>query len=479
MKGLRKAVPILGLLLFATTLAVSIRHHEPWRDEIQAWLLARDSHSLAELWHNSRYEGHPLLWHVLLFFLTRFTSDPTAMQGLHWLIACANAGLLLFIAPFPLWLRLVWCFSYFPFFEYGVIARNYALTVSWLIIFAAFAAAGKKGAATLAAGLAANTSPMGLLLAPMATPLIWDGMKRASAIRNLIFLSLLGSLAAFQCLPPADYEHARGAFWGWDSTRFAYVMRNAAAATFPLPRPQLHFWNTSLLFGSGPEGSSALAGWLAAGSFGFWGLWVLASLRRVKVAAWSFALGWLALVLFFYVKFPGATRHHGFFLIWSVAMLWVANGRSDVRVGVLPLTVSLLVGLAGTAVAFYWDYAKPFSSGKELGLHLSRCPDLPPLVGHPDWAALTVAGYLPKKTIFYPTRGAFGTFVVWDLFRAQRENLAEGELLRQSRHADNGKGVILIANQPLSSPRPCEPVFIPTATIVPDETLWAYWCRWQ
>jgi hypothetical protein len=43
---------LLGLLL---------AHHEMWRNELQAWLLARDSDSLAELWRNTRYEEHPLL----------------------------------------------------------------------------------------------------------------------------------------------------------------------------------------------------------------------------------------------------------------------------------------------------------------------------------------------------------------------------------------------------------------------------------
>src|SRR5215469_18650132 len=41
-------------------------HHEMWRDEIQDWLLARDSNSVPRLFANLKYEGHPGLWYLLL-----------------------------------------------------------------------------------------------------------------------------------------------------------------------------------------------------------------------------------------------------------------------------------------------------------------------------------------------------------------------------------------------------------------------------
>jgi len=42
-----------------------ILHHEMWRDEFQAWLVARDADSLVQLAGNVRYEGNPMLWHQL------------------------------------------------------------------------------------------------------------------------------------------------------------------------------------------------------------------------------------------------------------------------------------------------------------------------------------------------------------------------------------------------------------------------------
>ena len=63
--------------------------HEPWRDEWQAWLLARDSPSLKALLYNMRYEGHPPTWHVVLFALSRVTRSVVALQALQLVLATA------------------------------------------------------------------------------------------------------------------------------------------------------------------------------------------------------------------------------------------------------------------------------------------------------------------------------------------------------------------------------------------------------
>ncbi|MEW6733270.1 MAG: hypothetical protein AB1489_18220, partial [Acidobacteriota bacterium] len=77
------AVTITFLLLGL----IGLNHHEMWGDELQAWLIARDSQSIPDLFHNLRYEGHPALWHIGLYLLSRFTHDPIAMQVFHLLLA--------------------------------------------------------------------------------------------------------------------------------------------------------------------------------------------------------------------------------------------------------------------------------------------------------------------------------------------------------------------------------------------------------
>ncbi len=62
------------LVLMAAFIAIgaaAMAGHEMWRDEAQAWLLAKDQTSLAGVIQASRYEKHPLGWFLVLFVLSR------------------------------------------------------------------------------------------------------------------------------------------------------------------------------------------------------------------------------------------------------------------------------------------------------------------------------------------------------------------------------------------------------------------------
>ncbi len=52
----------------------SVLTHEPWRDELHTWLVTRDL-SVLQMWHEMRWEGHVLLWQLVL--------HPFARWGVH------------------------------------------------------------------------------------------------------------------------------------------------------------------------------------------------------------------------------------------------------------------------------------------------------------------------------------------------------------------------------------------------------------
>src|SRR5437764_13645509 len=79
----------LTAIFFVVCLA-RILHHAMWRDELQAWSIARASANISELFRNFRYEGHPAGWFLILYAVTRLTTNPVAMQVLH---ACAATAM--------------------------------------------------------------------------------------------------------------------------------------------------------------------------------------------------------------------------------------------------------------------------------------------------------------------------------------------------------------------------------------------------
>jgi hypothetical protein len=183
-----RARPILiaawGLLVLV--LVISLAHHDLWFDELQAWNIARASHSLGNLYQNLRYEGHPILWYVPLFMLTRFTGDPYAMQVLELGVVSASAAVLLFRSPFPVPLRIAAVFGYCVLFEFGVMSRSYGLEV--LFLFVALVALARPRPAWWGGGLAlgalAWTTVPGAVLAVAVIVAFVASAQRAPCARH-------------------------------------------------------------------------------------------------------------------------------------------------------------------------------------------------------------------------------------------------------------------------------------------------------
>ena len=113
-------------LVYIILISVTILHHEPWADEAQAWLLARDSSPFDLLFKDLRYEGHPPLWYLILIIPSKILPYRT-ISVISAIIAVSGVYILLYRSSFPKIVRLLLPFSYFVFYQYGVIARSYVL----------------------------------------------------------------------------------------------------------------------------------------------------------------------------------------------------------------------------------------------------------------------------------------------------------------------------------------------------------------
>ena len=126
----------LVLLIFIAIATVTACFHEPWADEAQAWLIARNL-GIPGILHQMGYEGSPPLWHLLLWLLTRLHL-PYAALGLVSLTLVAS-GMYIWLrwSPLPAFVRLLLPFAFYYQYQYAVVSRSYAL--STLLAFAAVA----------------------------------------------------------------------------------------------------------------------------------------------------------------------------------------------------------------------------------------------------------------------------------------------------------------------------------------------------
>ncbi len=196
----------LILSIYTLVVACAIPFHEPWADEAQAWQMARALSVHDLFFHALRYEGSPGLWHLLLHGLIRLHVSYTAMHWLVGMVAVCGVGLLIFLAPFPRWVRFTLPFTVFLAFQYALVARSYVLVP--LLVFGA-AIFWNRNVVVLAIllGLLANTCLHGFALAAALGVVYIVEMRRGlhapahPHVALLIFLGFLG-FALFTALPP-------------------------------------------------------------------------------------------------------------------------------------------------------------------------------------------------------------------------------------------------------------------------------------
>ncbi len=124
---IQQRVLLAVLTAYAALIAVAIAFHEPWADEAQAWLLARDQGFWHLMFHAIRYEGSPGLWHAVLWALARMHVDYTGMRWVSGLFALAGVYVLLRSSPFPLILKILLPFGFWIAYQDAVVARSYIL----------------------------------------------------------------------------------------------------------------------------------------------------------------------------------------------------------------------------------------------------------------------------------------------------------------------------------------------------------------
>ena len=133
-----KLKPYLVILIFSVYVlfnGVLLWYHEPWRDEANVWLMARDLSPL-QLLKEIKYQGHPCLWYFLVM--------PFAKAGLPFrTIGVISTGVMAAAAWYYLqkgtqwlWVKALVVFSPIFTYFYPTIARNYCLIALFLILLA-------------------------------------------------------------------------------------------------------------------------------------------------------------------------------------------------------------------------------------------------------------------------------------------------------------------------------------------------------
>jgi hypothetical protein len=426
------SVPLSAGITAAWLLVVFLvqRHHELWLDEAHCWLLAKDSNSLSEFFVNIRYEGHPPLWGLLLFFISRFSSSYEAMQLLHLCFAGGSVFLILRYAPFPLWVKVLLPFTYFFGFEYAVISRNYAGAVFFVLLACTQLSGAKRNYTRIALFLGvaalfhvyAGIIGAALLLLYCALSEKSNGASLRTLIAPWILLALFCGVAL--CFAKAPADHFFYSLHG-EGRLSLNKMGTVLGLTFTslLHFPDLasgNWWNTNLLF---PE--HKIAAGLVVLAFACIPLLILRSNKRILLLyITGLALLSGAMLL---TPMPLSVRHAGFVGLLFFMCLWLMRAGSAspfTHTQRWMLSAILFVQIAAFVVTSLYEVQRDFSASKSAAAWIEEhYPDAEVAV-YPHYSGPALSCYLGER-VFYAERKSKGSFALW---KAERFQITEEEL---------------------------------------------------
>ncbi|YAI81810.1 MAG: hypothetical protein ACQJCO_08485 [cyanobacterium endosymbiont of Rhopalodia sterrenbergii] len=473
---------LLLVIGFAVITLIGILNHAMWRDEVNGWLIARDSVSWKNFFYNINYEGHPILWYICLWGLNQLTPNPLAMQIFHWLIAVGCLTLFVFYSPFTTQQKFLFSLGYLPFYEYTLISRNYSLGILAIFCFCAYFETRYKNYIPLALILAlmANTNAYCLMISiSLALTLVFDyytqnycQCKCKPGIQNIVIaFTIFGLgivLAVIMLLPPLDSTLQGGAsqwFFELDWIRFNQSLTR--------------IWRSYILVLIPSDSNSldlAIFAVLSVGLLGF----VSTLLIEKPIALFFYLVSSLEFLGFTYIKFLGSQRHYGHLYIILIASLWIENYYSNNKSLVnffyyLPkklyklslswlkfvtshrnsfLMIVLYLQLIAGITAFSRDLLTPYSASRATANFIQRNHLKSMIIaGSEDFTIAPISGYLNQK-IYYPESQRLGSYV---LFNEQRKIINDEEILTTINqlisNSGSKKDVILILNRQLKAIR--------------------------
>ena len=251
----------LVFVAYLVVVCVTMAFHEPWFDEAQSWLIARDGSYRDMLLVRPHYEGHPPLWWLMLSIPAK-TGVPYewGLKGVELLCSALMAGILVFRSPLPRLMTALLPFTYFLCYQYGVTSRPYALLCAALFIAADCWRTRDEHPwrLTLALALLCATSSYGIVLA-CAFALVWVARVAVAGWRERVGKTSLpegllgGSPSAVNATSEkVPWLHALVADPGRFAAWLLLMIVGIAVTVCILPRPDT--------FGANPGGvASALS----------------------------------------------------------------------------------------------------------------------------------------------------------------------------------------------------------------------------
>jgi len=389
----KKIVIIITFGLYIIITVILQFYHSIDGDETQAWLIARDSGSLWNMYSLMGYEGSPGLWHTLLFPLARSGVPFQVIYFLNHLFAIAALFLWLRFAPFPLLILILFPFIHVFLTEYSINARSYALSI--FLLFTALTLYknyyNKWFLWSFVFFLFANTNiPSALLTCGFAFFLFLSSifLKNKTHGKALVVIGTGIILAVIQVYPSNDLAGELSGF------KLQFTSGDNIMAPMITGAPFLSMLIYLAIIAQ-----------------------VIISFKN-KFLLYGFLSAQIGLFVLFFFKYHGDLRHH-FFLILSIFLfLWIddrkENKKNVTNLFLFPILIMMSISagrLVINKITNYSEYVKDMAYYINSEVH----PDSTTFIAcHPDNMSVGILPYLSIKSLYMPDNKKWGSYVTWN-----------------------------------------------------------------
>ncbi len=522
----KNKIPYLFIALFSVLLAIGMFYHEMWRDELDIYGRIALNGTLKY----SQYDYSYLTYNFLIKVFLWFNNSQTSYQICHYSIIVAVIFLLNKYAPFTLFEKAGITFSYFLFFEYGVISRYYGFLVLMVFIIMYLLSRKKVNYYLLIIPLIilANHSINSFIFALALFVVVLNNLFKEKENNNLTRKTVVAYIGVFLffvlmgILYITYTTKLKSAFEGLAEAPYFMSIRTIWNSFLPLPEFTSHanFWNTNLfefpLFYQNPYDVAiykTTQNFVLAGISVLIFLIVLIKFSKKPLVFFVFMGNYILVLLFLHSARFYFIRHQGLLFIvflysyWlyhiadermylpvikNIKLTWLNRIKIDYVFKPM-LTLFLIIQMVSSGYAFYKDVKFKYTMSYDAADYIKQnnLVNDYEMVGFVDYAAQTIAINL-KKQMFFPQSGQ--KEYVWQPFESTyKRDIPLNEVFYACSNytEQQNKKVLLVLNFPLSdsNQQPISAAMLSPKTSVTflkaftgdviqeDEQFWIYECK--
>ena len=480
---------INNVALFVFCLCISsilMNGHEIWRDEAQSFLIVRDSVSVYDIFIRTVNEGHPILWHSLIFPIVHIFKSITAFQMFHVCVSSLMMYVILKTFPFCLKTRILIIFGYFFLYEYNVFSRSYSLSV--LLIFLLLSAYNDKNnnfkSNAFLLFCLPNINAMSLIfsLCFVSVDLIFFIIRDKQYIKQKICVyasAFLGIYLSFVQILRAGTSHLE------EYNSLSVALKSILSSFFPVPQMQVNFWQNCIV--NNDYNIKVLCTAIVCLLLILY-IYRLSKNKKIFV---FFIVTSITYIMFFMFAYKCSIYHYGFIYItflFCECALRKSGKILDTR-KITNITIEKIFNIFFSAVLYIHafsgvfagliDIKYEFSGAYAVSCFLKSASLLNvPISAYPDYLATGVIAYAGISSFYSPQTSIKQSYIDWEERKKLCKNSNESCNLTRQQSKLLDTDYILLTHTKISNKEEYL-MFRTEAQICEDETMFVYLIKHQ